>query len=99
LGVDRDSETLAMLFDERNLAVSRSIEYLIKHAHRAGRKVGLCGQRPSDDPGFAGFLVQSGIDSISVTPDSFFAVKTNVAEAEAAQAEGFARQVVVASAN
>ncbi|HEU4947145.1 MAG TPA: phosphoenolpyruvate synthase [Kribbella sp.] len=82
LGVDRDSETLAALFDERNLAVARSIEHLITTAHRAGRKVGLCGQRPSDDPGFAGFLVQSGIDSISVTPDSFFAVKGNVASAE-----------------
>ncbi|MEI8406581.1 MULTISPECIES: phosphoenolpyruvate synthase [unclassified Kribbella] len=86
LGVDRDSATLADLFDERNLAVTRSIEHLIATAHRAGRKVGLCGQRPSDDPAFATFLVHSGIDSISVTPDSFFAVKTNVAEAERDQA-------------
>ncbi|MGW1344452.1 phosphoenolpyruvate synthase [Kribbella sp. NPDC002412] len=82
LGVDRDSDILAPLFDERDPAVARSIEHLIRTAHRAGRKVGLCGQRPSDDPGFATFLVHSGIDSISVTPDSFLAVKTNVAEAE-----------------
>ncbi|MER7251409.1 phosphoenolpyruvate synthase [Kribbella sp. NPDC000426] len=82
LGVDRDSDTLASLFNERDPAVSRSIEHLIRIAHRFGRKVGLCGQRPSDDPSFASFLVHSGIDSISVTPDSFLAVKTNVAEAE-----------------
>ncbi|TCC21582.1 phosphoenolpyruvate synthase [Kribbella sindirgiensis] len=87
LGVDRDSETLAALFNERDPAVARSIEHLIRTAHREGRKVGLCGQRPSDDPGFATFLVHAGIDSVSVTPDSFFAVKTNVAEAE--RSDGF----------
>ena len=55
-------------------------------AHAAGAKVGLCGQAPSDDPGFAAFLVECGIDSISVTPDSFVAVKDHVARAEAAKA-------------
>lgn len=82
LGVDRDSARLADLFDECNPAVTRSIESLISDAHAARRKVGLCGQRPSDDPDFAGFLVGAGIDSISVTPDAFLRVKDNVAMAE-----------------
>ncbi|GAA2740732.1 MULTISPECIES: putative PEP-binding protein [Kitasatospora] len=82
LGVDRDSELLAHLFDEHNPAVTRSIESLIATAHAAGRHVGLCGQRPSNDPGFTGFLVEAGIDSISVTPDSFAVVKQHVATAE-----------------
>lgn len=82
LGVDRDSERLAPLFDERDPAVTRSIQALIDRAHHADRKVGLCGQRPSDDPDFARLLVRSGIDSISVTPDSFLVVKGNVAAAE-----------------
>ena len=82
LGVDRDSAALAELFDESDPAVTLSIERLIADAHRAGRKVGLCGQRPSDDPEFARFLVRAGIDSVSVTPDSFLAVKQNVEAAE-----------------
>ncbi|PYC82638.1 phosphoenolpyruvate synthase [Streptomyces tateyamensis] len=82
LGVDRDSEDLAHLFDETNPAVTRSIETLIATAHAVGRPVGLCGQRPSDDPAFTRFLVQAGIDSISVAPDSFVAVKQHVAAAE-----------------
>lgn len=82
LGVDRDSERLAPLFNERDPAVTRSIESVITTARRRGRKVGLCGQRPSDDPGFAHLLVRAGIDSISVTPDSFLAVKDNVVAAE-----------------
>ncbi|HSI92912.1 MAG TPA: phosphoenolpyruvate synthase, partial [Jiangellaceae bacterium] len=82
LGVDRDSAALAGLFDEANPAVTQSIQHLIKVAHSMGRKVGLCGQRPSDDPEFARFLVRAGIDSMSVTPDSFLAVKQNVAAAE-----------------
>ena len=83
LGIDRDSSVLAPLFDETDPAVTRSIEVLIERAHAKGRKVGLCGQRPSDDPEFAGFLVRAGIDSISVTPDSFLRVSRHVAEAEA----------------
>ncbi|MFI9722664.1 phosphoenolpyruvate synthase [Streptomyces sp. NPDC052396] len=82
LGVDRDSEELAHLFDETDRAVTRSIENLITVAHKAGRPVGLCGQRPSDDPEFAAFLVRAGIDSISVAPDSFVTVKQHVAAAE-----------------
>ncbi|MCY9783431.1 phosphoenolpyruvate synthase [Nocardiopsis sp. EMB25] len=82
LGVDRDSERLAALFDERDPAVTRSIETVIEAAHARGRKVGLCGQRPSDDPDFARLLVRAGIDSVSVAPDSFLAVKDNVAAAE-----------------
>lgn len=82
LGVDRDSERLAPLFDERNPAVTTSITSLIESAHAKRRKVGLCGQRPSDDPDFARLLVRAGIDSISVAPDSFFTVKNNVAAAE-----------------
>lgn len=82
LGVDRDSDRLSELFDERNPAVKEMIAQLITSAHKAQRKVGLCGQAPSDHPDFAGFLVQAGIDSIAVIPDSFVAVKRHVAEAE-----------------
>lgn len=70
LGVDRDSDRLAPLFDERDEAVKRSISTLIERAHRAGRPVGICGQAPSDYPDFAAFLVREGIDSISLNPDS-----------------------------
>jgi pyruvate,water dikinase len=82
LGVDRDSEELADLFDESDPAVLWMIESLIARAHKAGAKVGLCGQAPSNDPAFAKLLVEAGIDSISVTPDSFVAVKRHVAVAE-----------------
>jgi pyruvate, water dikinase len=84
LGVDRDSAELASLFDERDAAVTWMVRSVIASAGRAGVKVGLCGQAPSDRPEFAAFLVECGIDSISVTPDSFAAVKKHVAEAEAA---------------
>jgi pyruvate,water dikinase len=83
LGVDRDSARLAPLFDEANPAVTTLIASVIQSAHKMGRKVGLCGQAPSDRPEFARFLVRSGIDSISVTPDSFARVKQHVAAAEA----------------
>jgi pyruvate,water dikinase len=82
LGVDRDSEELAALFDESDPAVLWMIENLISRAHKAGAKVGLCGQAPSNDPAFARLLVDAGIDTISVTPDSFVAVKRHVAAAE-----------------
>ncbi len=84
LGVDRDSDELAELFDEQDEAVKWMIQTVIEAAHRFGAKVGLCGQAPSDHPEFAAFLVGCDIDSISVTPDSFIAVKQRVAEAEAA---------------
>jgi pyruvate,water dikinase len=85
LGVDRDSSELAGLFDEQDEAVKWMIARVIEAARAAGAKVGLCGQAPSDYPEFARFLVECGIDSISVSPDSFVAVKQVVAEAEAAQ--------------
>jgi pyruvate,water dikinase len=82
LGVDRDSAELAELFDEQDEAVKWMIRTVIASAREAGAKVGLCGQAPSDHPAFAEFLVECGIDSISVTPDSFVAVKRHVAAAE-----------------
>jgi pyruvate,water dikinase len=83
LGVDRDSSELAELFDEQDPAVKWMIESVIREAHRAGAKIGLCGQAPSDYPEFAEFLVACGIDSMSVSPDSFATVKQHVAAAEA----------------
>jgi pyruvate,water dikinase len=85
LGVDRDSARLKRLFDESNEAVTRLIRTVIDTAHKAGRKVSLCGQAPSDKPAFVEFLVDAGIDSVSVTPDSFVRVKANVAAAERKQ--------------
>lgn len=85
LGVDRDSEVLSDLFDEQDEAVKWMIANVIREAHAAGAKVGLCGQAPSDHPQFARFLVECGIDSISVTPDSFMRVKDQVAAAEKAR--------------
>lgn len=82
LGIDRDSEMLADLFDEQNDAVKWMIDKVISTAHPLGAKVGICGQAPSDHPEFARFLVGCGIDSISVTPDSFITVKDHVAAAE-----------------
>ena len=83
LGVDRDSGVLADVFDEKDEAVEWMIGSVIAAAKAAGAKIGICGQAPSDHPEFAQFLVKCGIDSISVTPDSFVAVKHNVAAAEA----------------
>jgi pyruvate,water dikinase len=88
LGVDRDSGELAGLFDEQDPAVEWMIESVITAATRAGAKIGLCGQAPSDHPEFAGFLVACGIDSVSVNPDSFIAVKNTIAEKEAALKKG-----------
>ena len=70
LGLDRDSSLVAHIYDERNPAVKRSISNLIKVAKQTKTKVGICGQGPSDYPDFAQFLVEEGIDTISVTPDS-----------------------------
>jgi pyruvate,water dikinase len=71
LGLDRDSAQVAHLYDERNLAVKKMISMLIRSAKAKNVKVGICGQGPSDFPDFAQFLVEEGIDTISVTPDSF----------------------------
>ena len=85
LGVDRDTTAIAQLFDERNEAVKDQIRTLIEAAHAADTPVGICGQAPSDYPEFADFLVEAGIDSISLNPDSVVAVKKRVAEAESRQ--------------
>jgi pyruvate,water dikinase len=82
LGVDRDSAELAYLFDEEHKAIENSISSLISSVHKKKRKVGLCGQAPSDNPHFAQFLVEAGIDSISVNPDSVLDVTHQVAKAE-----------------
>jgi pyruvate,water dikinase len=82
LGIDRGSSELAHLFDERNEAVKKMIRSLIEAAHKAGRKVGICGEAPSNYPDFAAFLVQLGIDSISLSPDSIIDVKQSIARAE-----------------
>jgi len=82
LGVDRDSSELSHLFDERNTTVKRMIRRLIETAHECDRKVGICGQAPSDYPDFAAFLVESGIDSISLNPDSIVEVKNRIADME-----------------
>jgi pyruvate,water dikinase len=85
LGVDRDSESVAHLFDEQDLAVKRACEMVISSAKTSGRKIGICGQGPSDYPEFAAFLVEQGFDSISVTPDALARTIARVAEAETAR--------------
>lgn len=82
LGCDRNNDTVASLFDERNLAVKRAIRHLIKTAHAAGKTVSICGQAPSEFPDFTNFLVQSGIDYVSVNPDMVKETKRNVAHFE-----------------
>ena len=91
LGVDRDSAELAGLFDEQDEAVKWMIHSVIEAAGRAGAKIGLCGQAPSDHPEFAEFLVDCGIDSMSVSPDSFLEVKQRVAAREASAPKPRAR--------
>jgi pyruvate,water dikinase len=76
LGLDRDSGTVARLFDERDEAVRRMIAHAIEAAGRAGKPIGICGQAPSDYPDFARWLVGQGITSISLNPDS--AIKTTL---------------------
>ncbi|WP_372985428.1 phosphoenolpyruvate synthase [Marinobacter sp.] len=85
LGIDRDSDRLSGLFDEQNPAVKSAISQLLTSARKSGVHTGLCGQAPSDHPEFAAFLVEHGIESISVSPDSFLNVKTIVADAEGRQ--------------
>ena len=82
MGCDRDNDTVAHLFDERNLAVKRAIRHLIKMAHKDGKTVSICGQAPSVYPEFAEFLVKSGIDSISVNPDAVISTRKNIAQIE-----------------
>lgn len=80
LGVDRDSQELASLFDERNEAVMKSLRQVIKIARRKKCKIGICGQAPSDYPDFAAFLVEEGINSISLNPDSVISVIQRLAK-------------------
>ncbi len=82
LGIDRDSTKLAHSFDERNDAVKHLIEHLIRTAHKRKRKVGICGQAPSDYPDFTEFLVKKKIDSISVNPDVAVTMRLVIAKAE-----------------
>ena len=82
LGIDRDSDLVAHLYDERNEAVKIMVANLIDIAKKTGRKVGICGQAPSDFPDFAQFLVEKGIDSISLNPDSVFKTMLAVVEME-----------------
>jgi pyruvate,water dikinase len=82
LGVDRDSEIVAHVFDERDKAVRTLIAQAIQQARRLGRKIGLCGQAPSDYPDFARFLVECGIDSMSLNPDAVLPTTRVVLEVE-----------------
>ena len=84
LGLDRDSALVSHLYDERNPAVKRIITMAIQAAKRAGRKIGICGQAPSDYPEFAQFLVEQGIDSLSLNPDSVLTTTAAVLAAERA---------------
>jgi len=92
LGVDRDSEIVAHLFDERDAAVKAMIAQVIREARARGRKIGICGQAPSDYPEFAEFLVEQGIDSISLNPDAAVRTTLRILELEAARRSGGARQ-------
>ena len=84
LGLDRDSELVAHIFDERNEAVKRLVKQVIDaaHNHKPRKKVGICGQAPSDFPEFADFLVECGIDSMSLNPDVVLSTRLNIAEVE-----------------
>ena len=82
LGVDRDSEIVAHLFDERNEAVKKMVAAVIKVARAKGRKIGICGQAPSDYPEFASFLVEQGIESMSLNPDAVIKTTLEVLEME-----------------
>lgn len=82
LGIDRDSDIISELFDENNPAVKYMIEHVIQVAKRAGAKIGLCGQAPSDYPAFAEFLIKNNIDSISYNPDALLNGIENMNKAE-----------------
>ncbi|MCG8364967.1 MAG: phosphoenolpyruvate synthase, partial [Pseudanabaenales cyanobacterium] len=82
LGLDRDSALVAHIFDERNEGVKEMVRQVIQRVKAKGRKVGICGQAPSDYPEFAQFLVELGIDSISLNPDSVLKTLLTVAKTE-----------------
>ena len=87
LGLDRDSAIVAHLFDERNAAVMRLVQDVIRRAQACGRKVGICGQAPSDYPEFARFLVTCGIDSMSLNPDTVLKTTQDIVALERQRAE------------
>jgi len=91
LGIDRDSELMAGIFDENDPASKKMISLAIEKANKAKKKIGLCGQAPSDFPEFAAFLVKSGIDSISFNPDALLKGIENINKAEAAGKKSYAR--------
>ncbi len=82
LGVDRDSTLVAHIFDERNLAVKRMIKMAIDACKKEGKYIGICGQAPSDYPEITEFLVENGISSISLNPDSVLKMRQVVVELE-----------------
>jgi pyruvate,water dikinase len=82
LGLDRDSEKISHIFDERDPAVKRMVQWVIEKAKKNGKKIGICGQAPSDYPDFAEFLVQCGIDSLSLNPDTVFKTTEKVLQVE-----------------
>jgi pyruvate,water dikinase len=84
LGLDRDSEMVAHLFDERNGAVEKMVAMAIDAAKRSGKKIGICGQAPSDYPEFADFLVERGINSISLNPDTVIKTTQHILATESA---------------
>jgi pyruvate,water dikinase len=82
LGLDRDSEKVSHIFDERDDAVKRMIQLIIERAKKNGKKIGICGQAPSDYPEFAEFLVRCGIDSISLNPDTVLKMTEKILQVE-----------------
>jgi pyruvate,water dikinase len=82
LGVDRDSEIVAPIFDERNATVKKAIARVIQKARAKGRKIAICGEAPSDYPELAQFLVEQGIDSISLNPDTVLKTTLAILERE-----------------
>ena len=82
LGLDRDSELVAHIYDERNESVKRLVKSVIEVAKAHNRKIGICGQAPSDFPEFASFLVECGIDSMSLNPDTVVKTKLAIAKKE-----------------
>ena len=99
LGLDRDSALVAHIFDERNEAVKRMVKLAIMSAKKYGRKIGICGQAPSDYPEFARFLVEEGIDSISLNPDSVIKTILDIAKMEDSGTVMEAAKQVVGLAN
>jgi len=82
LGLDRDSDKVSHVFDERDPAVKKMVQLVIEKAKKNGKKIGICGQAPSDYPEFAEFLVRCGIDSISLNPDTVIKTTDRILQVE-----------------